>query len=171
MDWQSIKTVNLPSSVMSWVADTGSLTARCQNLFAEHYNLRLLDEHWGNPNQIEQYELNLGPTDKVKIREIFLCNDETPIVFGHSILPQAIFDDEDLNLEELGAGSLGHKLFAHPDCQRGPIFVKEINATDELFIAASKHTVITAASLWARYSVFTINHLQLIVYEVFFDHP
>jgi len=171
MAWKLVNNVSLPGSVQDWVADTGSLTQRCINAFGKNYHLKLLSEEWGYPNLLEQDLLELSPKDTVKIREIFLCNGNTPVVFGHSIFPESILKNDELNLNTLGTQSLGRQLFSHPNCHRSDIFVAQITRETELFQAATKNNAVDLKKLWARYSVFSINHSKLMVYEVFFLEP
>lgn len=167
MNWQSISEATLPATLSGWLADTGSLTDHCRQYFKDDYLFQLRNESWQLPNKLTCKLLKISTDEKIKVREITQGTDRHAFVYGRSVFTQAVLDDTELDLNHLGSTSLGTRIFQHPDLKRGTIFVKELAADDELYQQASNYFSNPIENLWARYSIFTLKHLDILVFEVF----
>ncbi|BFT32157.1 chorismate lyase [Alteromonas sp. D210916BOD_24] len=156
VDWQQPERIELGDDhLKNWLLDTGSLTERVQAL-CHQFSLELLGQQTLTPQPNELSVLNANGATTYQIREILLCDNDTPWVFARSVIPQAIIDAE---LSNLGCEPLGKRLFNDARFSRSPFEVGMVNAATLGFNRT--------APLWGRRSVFSIEQHHMIVAEVF----
>lgn len=167
-NWQAPAAFNLSTVESSWLLETDSLTARLKNK-STHFNLQLMSEQvlelpmpvqlkLQHDSHVQCIPVNRG---RAILREVMLHCDQLAMVYAQSWLPhctlQAIAP-----LAELGEQPLGEFIFRHPALQRGPIELARLNSK-QLRLGAS----CPQASMWARRSVFILDHHPLLVVEAF----
>jgi len=100
------------------------------------------------------------------VREVLLCDADTPLVFAHTVLRR-----DDLVgwpwLTGLGGKPLGEVLFRHPRVHRLPLSFRRIDARHPLYHSARRAAGGAAPWLWARRSLFSLDGRRLLVTEVF----
>ncbi len=149
-----------------WLVDEGSLTRRLQLRYADFavqptkvaYAKALLDE---------APLLCSAARKQALIREVMLTGGKCPVVFAHSVLPRASLRGAWLGLSHIGNKPLGGALFANPRVVRTPLSFKKLRRQHALYISATQHLQHKPAFLWARRSVFRLNHAAIMVTEVF----
>lgn len=152
-----------------WLTNRGSLTAR---LMAHSHAFRVLPlrQRLAKVNQDEAELLQLPSQQLALVREVLLLCDEQPAVFAHSIIGSDELRRTWRFVARLGNRPLGAVLFADPRIQRQPLHYKSLDARHPLYRGAAEHLPQVPPRLWARRSLFTLNHAPLLVTEVFLPH-
>lgn len=150
----------------SWLLETGSLTARLQQKYADFY-VRPVRVHDQKPVLEEAALLHVAAYAHVQVREVLLYGHDQPVVFAHSILPRKSLRGEWRRLGCLGNKPLGAVLFASPRVKRTPLSYKKLMANHALYQAAMPYIAAKPEYLWARRSIFSLNCASIMVIEVF----
>ena len=144
--WQSLEqTQNVPDTVMYWLDDNQSLTAKLKRKFDDFAVDVLLQ------TQLEPHENEttlLGFKGDSIIREVALLGDDQIMVFARSVIP-ITNDTKDLLM--IGSKPLGEVLFNDSAIIRGPLQITHTGST------------------WGRRSTFTIGTTKLLVSEFFLE--
>jgi chorismate--pyruvate lyase len=149
----------------TWLLERGSLTRRLQTASASFSVEPLLSS--GRVMRDEASLLQLHPKQKALVREVFLCCNEKPAVFAHSILPYRSLRGAWRALADIGSTPLGAALFSDPKVGRTPLEYKRLTVNHPLYKVARKHLGSTAEGLWARRSIFKLGDASILVTEVF----
>ncbi len=150
--------------VASWLAEPGSLTARCQAA-SERFRVAVLAYGLGDPLADEGLRLPRR-RGHAWVREVMLECDGTPVIFAHTVLPAAPRGKLSRWLARLGSRSLGSLLFSHPGFRRGTIEFLRLDKRHPLYQRAA--TVGEAGDcLWARRSLHRLGRQRVLVTEVF----
>lgn len=153
---------------ISWLTDTGSLTARLQGVGV--FSVRLLRRALASPTPDETAELHLGRGQLAWAREVALYCDGKPVVFAHTVLSRRPRGPMTRWLARLGNRSLGALLFAHPRFERGPLASRRLDSRHPLYrpsVEALQLTDNPPKTLWARRSSFSFHNQAVLVTEVF----
>jgi chorismate--pyruvate lyase len=154
----------------TWLIDHGSLTQRLQAK-SKHFNVRALRLNRTKPQIDEAKILKIPQQQSALLREVLLLDQEQPLVFAHSVLPDKSMRGAWLGLSRLGNKPLGAALFSDPQVTRTPLQYKKINRQHALYRQAIKHLETPPLTLWARRSVFQLNSAfnrhVIMVTEVF----
>lgn len=156
-----------PRALRPWLTETGSLTARLKTKFPA-LRVNVLKQGWQRPLRDETYPLRLSRTNTLTaVREVLLQQNDTPLVFAHSITPRnALYGGFHL-LSRIGSLPLGALLFANPTITRSPLAWCQIDHRHLLWQKAHAVTGPLPPRLWARRSVFFSGRDCLLVTEVF----
>ena len=149
-----------------WLTDRGSLTQRLQRASPAFRVIRL-KQSAGRPNLDECGVLGLFPGRLAMVREVLLLNQETPLVFAHSIIPFTGLAGPWAELAGLGNRPLGAALFTNPRIQRQALEYQHLDRRHTLYRAAAQHLSATPRTLWARRSLFALHNSPILVTEVF----
>lgn len=158
----------LPRALRSWLAETGSLTLRVQQVCspARPFSLRVLTRGFAAAHQDELPLLGLH--DRARVREILLQRGETPLVFAHSVISHRDLRGAWAILDGIGGRSLGSVLFSDHRVRRGALHFRRIDARHPLYRKALPWCGgVAPATLWARRAIFLRQGRPLIVTEVF----
>lgn len=154
----------------TWLIDPGSLTQRLKAK-SQHFNVRALRLNRGKPQIDEANILKIPQQQLALLREVLLLDQQQPLVFAHSVLPDRSMRGAWLGLSRLGNKPLGAALFSDPQVTRTPLQYKKINRQHALYRQAIKHLETPPLALWARRSVFQLNSAfnrhVIMVTEVF----
>ncbi len=157
---------SLPRLLRSWLSDRGSLTQRLKSRCAS-FRVVPLATGLTRPNPDEYALLGLAPGARAYVREVMLLCDGVPVVFAHSVLPHDSLRGGWNGITRLGSRSLGEALFSDHRIERQPLAYRNVRNNHPLFRAIAAQQTLAASSLWARRSVFRLNHHPLLVTEVF----
>ncbi len=149
-----------------WLIDGTSLTARLQQRYEDFY-VRALSQVHAKPIKDEAALLKLKSSMHVKVREVLLIGKGRPVVYAHSILPNASLRGEWVKLGRLGNKPLGASLFNDPRVKRTPLSYKKLSHNHDLYQKAVKHLEHPPLYLWARRSIFSLQCAKILVTEVF----
>ena len=153
-------------ALKSWLTDSGSLTYRLKRQYPDFFVFPL---RLKNAKALldETALLGLKASQYVCNREVLLMGGHQPLVFAHSILPKKSLRGAWIKLGKLDNKPLGAALFANPKVVRAPLRFKKLSPHQALYQKATKHLTNKPAYLWARRSVFSLNHANILVTEVF----
>ena len=140
----------------------GSLTAWLQARYSQ-FSVELLRCCRARPLPDEK---NLSPCF---VREVLLYGDGVPRIFAHSILPSRLQHSAWHGLFRLKNASLGTLLFQTPSVRRGPLFYQCVGRRTPLYnlLEQTPCGQDLPSHLWARRSWFYVDHLSILVTEVF----
>ncbi|NVK38303.1 MAG: chorismate lyase [Gammaproteobacteria bacterium] len=153
-----VKLKPMPHSVVSgpwrhWLLDAGSLTENLKAAAPNRFSLKLIRRHFDLPNLSESNAMGIKLRQQAYIREVALCVDDEPQIYARSIIPRQTLTGFERQLLTLNTKPLGEFLFSHKHMQRGPIEIKRGKLNGE--------------TVWARRSIFYVNHKPLLVCEYF----
>lgn len=149
-----------------WLIQTGSLTRALQERCAE-FNVRRIRQELDRPFTDEYAPLGLASGQPGIIREVLLNCARRPLVFAHTVLPDAGMRGAWHALANLGNRPLGAALFADPRIKRFPLSFRHLNRHHPLHRAAVRATGPLPAQLWGRRSMFALLGQPILVTEVF----
>lgn len=146
LTWENLtNTSNVPESVLGWLDDEQSLTAKLKQKF-DDFSVNVLSQMQTTPHNNENEMLDFE--GQSVIREVQLLGNHQVVVFARSVIP-VTGDTQDIL--KIGSKPLGEILFNDPDIKRGQL---QITHTD---------------STWGRRSTFTIGTTKLLVSEFFLE--
>lgn len=167
----------------SWLQTQGSLTVRIKTR-CSRFNLVVLFQGLIKPLPDERDRLGLKPGEQAWVREVLLCEGETPLVFAHSVLPLGHVRGAWNLFAGLGSRPLGEALFADRSISRHPLQYSNLNRHHPLLKRLQQHRIGQGASslnhhgrligtwaLPARRSLFERHGKTLMVTEVFLPNP
>lgn len=159
--------VHASQHMRSWLTDSMSLTmkliARC-----EHFRVRRLAQQRALVLADECRKLVLPRRTIVQEREVFLCCDERPVVYAHTVVPLTATTSDWPFFGTLGERSLGTTLFGDPRVWRGRLEYARLQARHPLTRrAAAALGVALPAPLFARRCLYRRGKSLLLVTEVF----
>jgi chorismate--pyruvate lyase len=103
-----------------WLATKGSLTARLVAA-SSAFRVRRLHQKVAVCSLEEAAAIGLPRREHVWEREVLLCCDGRPVVFGHTVVPMSASASDWPLFSALGERSLGTTLFYDPLVRRGPL--------------------------------------------------
>ena len=154
------------SGFMHWLRDHGSLTQRIAQR-CERFSVRNVRDGLARIALDESALLGIAPQQLAWSREVFLCADDSPVVFAHSACAASELRGAWLALRGLGSKPLGALLFSHPLVVRQPLHYKVLRSHHPLYRRATTLLVDAPDRLLARRSLFYLNNSPLLVTEVF----
>jgi chorismate--pyruvate lyase len=122
-----VDAVGADASMRDWLTMKGSLTAR---LIAgsEAFRVRRLHQKGALCSLEEAGPIGLPRRERVWEREVLLCCDGKPVVFGHTVVPMSATARDWPLFSTLGERSLGTTLFYDPKVVRGPLEFARLRA-------------------------------------------
>lgn len=163
--WQSPLGSSLDETLLSWLLDPSSLTARltksCRNFRVEVLGQII------QPCSADESTSDIEVGEQVLVREVLLYCDDIPQVFARSLLPLKSLTGEEQQLAHLGNQSLGQVLFSKKDLIRKCIEISAFSQSSAVSKLAAHLGLPMQAELWGRRSTFLLHEKPLMVAEVF----
>ncbi|KAF1051145.1 MAG: Chorismate pyruvate-lyase [Stenotrophomonas maltophilia] len=150
----------LPTELLDWLFDDGSLTRRLTALAEGAFSVQPLFEGWQPLREHECSALQVPADSEGWVREVYLHGHAQPWVFARSVAARPALEASGFDLALLGTRSLGELLFSDAAFERGPIQVCR-------YPAAHLPEAVRAEALWGRRSCFSRERLGVLVAEVF----
>jgi chorismate--pyruvate lyase len=126
--WQPHASALRPGAPMhDWLTTEGSLTARLK-AHSRQFRVRRLHQHGAPCLPDEAHSIGLARPVRVWERDVLLCCDGKPAVFGHTIVPMSCTASDWPLFYTLGERSLGTTLFHDPLVRRGQLEFARIRA-------------------------------------------
>lgn len=163
--WHHPSQFSLSHSLLDWLLDRNSLTARLKQ-HCDSFHISVLGQ------RIEQCDIKESNEDikageEVLVREVLLYCDGVPQVFARSLLPLTSLTGEQQQLAHLGNQSLGQVLFNHTSLIRKSISLAAFDGQSSVASLVQQLALPLTESMWGRRSVFVLNNKPLMVAEVF----
>lgn len=138
--------------ILSWLLDSGSLTARLKSLSGDDFAVSVSSESWEVLTDDEFLARfgDLPVEQKFWSRKVILSGRGEDWVFAHTLVPESALGGELGEVLQLGRRPLGEWLFEQRDLQRSPIEICRLNE-----------------EVWARRSWFFVDDKPLLVAEFF----
>ena len=149
------------------LTDGGSLIKRLQAEGIKQPTINLLNQRWCYPAQDERMHLAISSRRYILEREVLIESEGTPLVFARTVFPAQTLTGKEKMLGKLGTRSLGSVLFNKPNLQRSEFEFTCLQPYMKLYQRMSQYTKMDNLSLWARCSLFFIQHKSLLLTEVF----
>ena len=146
LNWQTLTPeMQIPTTVVNWLIDTKSLTAKLKDKYAD-FGVKVISQASQSPYTHEQ--ALLGEVKTAVVREVELIGNQQVVVFARSVIPQTA---DTQPLLEIGSKPLGEVLFNDPNIARGPLQITQANG------------------IWGRRSTFVIGDTPILVSEFFLE--
>jgi chorismate--pyruvate lyase len=165
--WKSSPTrAAVPASIIPWLRDPGSLTARIAGR-CRAFRVQVCGEYFALPCSDEAAVIQLADSRWAWTREVLLFADSRPVVFAHSVLAPRDLRGAWHMARGMGNRPLGAALFADHQIHRGLLTCIRLQPGHPLHERASLAVKQSLPSLWARRSCFHRHGRPLLVTEVF----
>lgn len=139
----------VPQIWQDWLSDAGSLTQLIANKTQSTVSVEVLNDH--NQNLLKDEALLFDkPLNRCRIREVYLCVNEVPVVFARSILPTSSSTGINRDVLQLGSKPLGEVLFKKG---KAPILLRQITEVHGLG--------------WGRRSLYQLRGHPILITEFF----
>jgi chorismate--pyruvate lyase len=165
--------VGAEPAMRDWLATKGSLTARLVAA-SPTFRVRRLHQKVAPCSLEEAAPIGLPRRERVWEREVLLCCDGVPVVFGHTVVPMSATASDWPLFSALGERSLGSTLFYDPLVTRGPLEFARLRGSHPLLarVRAALGNCVGADDLngqifHARRCVYRRHQGLLMVTEVF----
>jgi chorismate--pyruvate lyase len=122
------------------MADGGSLTAALRASVRGHFNVQVLHHAFSPVPASLACTLGIAVGDPILQREVVLCDDQVPLVFACSLLPEIALTGRFEALRALGTQPLGHWIFQEPALVRQSVRHASLPGVLPLFCRLSKLT-------------------------------
>lgn len=146
--WHLIHDVSLTATQQSWLGECQSMTAR----FERHCGKVTIvppREGFIGVDSLGEELTQLPDCERFWLREVLLCGDNVPWLFGRTLIPETSLTGEEVSLLTLGTVPLGRYLFKAAELTRDFIQVGE------------------QGELWARRSRLRLSGKPLLLTELF----
>lgn len=157
-----------PRHYWSWMADRGSMTARLKASCSQ-FSVTLLRTAQARGSADACRVLGLPPRTRLLERDVLLCCDGVPVVFGHTVTAAATVRRQWPFFRRLGQVPLGSRLFTDPQVVRGSITHAGLRQESALYQRVSAHMQdqFCPQQLLARRALFTRRGSHMLVTDVF----
>lgn len=154
--WQDLEKIHfMPETLKSWLTDPGSMTARLKQ-HCRDFNIEVLQQEWQVSFIKEAEILSIQPQELCLIREVIIYCDGIATIFGRTVMPKALFQDQYKDLQNLDATPIGEILFSDPSTRRSAFEYAKIEIAGNI--------------LYARRSVFYLSNQPLLLTEIFLEN-
>ncbi len=149
-----------------WIEDGRSLTVKIKHCCTGEFRVNVLCHGFVDSPDYASTELNTEAGEPVLHREVLLCDNDTPLVFACSLLPEAALTGRFEELRDLGAKPLGHWIFQEPVLRRDCISVTSLRADNGIF-GRYRANIPGSHSINGRKTLFSGAGKPLLVSEFF----
>lgn len=160
--------VRASDDMRDWLTTKGSLTARLVSS-SDSFRVKRLHQHAALCSLEEAGPIGLPRRERVWEREVLLCCDGAPAVFGHTVVPMSASATDWPLFSALGERSLGTTLFHDPRVQRGPLEFARLRSSHPLVrrMQSALGMPVAGNEFYARRCVYRRHQGLLMVTEVF----
>jgi len=153
---------SIPPSLLPWLFDTSSLTARLIELCDDGFSVRVLSQNWQKLDTDEASAMALKNVNSALVRQVLLCCGGQPLVYARTVIPVTTIQGAQRRYANMGNRPLGAMLFADRTMRREAVEVGVLPAAH----AANQYTDFDEP-IWGRRSVFRVANRPLLVSEYF----
>jgi chorismate--pyruvate lyase len=168
LKWQKNPNISeLPPHLSPWLFYPGSFMQRMREQSVHEPRVVVLRQQWRFPLPDEKSRLNIASRSYALIREVLILSAEKKWMYARTVFPQATLTGKQRCLARLKNRSLGSVLFSDPDTQRSEFEIAKIHPHTAWHDYVAEQAKIKSEELWARCSIFTIQHKALLLTEIF----
>jgi chorismate lyase len=160
----------LPEQLRSWLLNETSITQRLRALCVKQFQVKVLTQRWQYPLLDEAPLLDIPLRQYARVREVYLCCEDQPWIFGRTVIPASTLRGKYRYLMGLGNRPLGSVLFSHHSVRRCDLQLAYLRPKAPLYHLATSILDKTPPLLSARRSMFYLDDKPLLVTEVFLPH-
>ena len=161
----------LPDIVHQWLGGAGSMTHAMRNLTENQLELKVLSSEPQLVCSDEASLLGASPAEPLLTREVLMQQDGEPLLYGRSVFPASLPEQDLARIQSLGSEPLGELLFSLNEQPRMSMQYAMLDQQTYLYQALAKHLP-QSEPLYARRSLFKYQQDQVLVQEVFLTaHP
>lgn len=153
---------NIPPSLLPWLFDASSLTARMIDLCGKDFSVRVISQQWQKLNAEEASAMSLDHVRSALVRQVLLCCGDNPLVYARTVIPATTITGAQRRYANMGNRPLGAMLFADRTMRREEVQVATLPALHE----ANQFSK-SGEAVWGRRSVFRVAGKPLLVSEFF----
>lgn len=146
--WHPIHEVDLTAQQHSWLGECQSMTARFER-YCDKVTIVPRREGFITVQSLGEEAMQLPNCERFWLREVLLCGDNVPWLFGRTLIPETSLTGEEVSLLTLGTVPLGRYLFNAAELTRDFIQVG------------------SQGDLWARRSRLRLSGKPLLLTELF----
>lgn len=162
-----INALDAPFALRHWLTGGGSLTAKLK-AHSQAFRVQCLHQRPQRCLTDEMTAIGLHRPGRVWEREVLLRCDNTPVVFGHTVVPMSATAADWPLFSALGERSLGSTLFGDPLVRRGALQYARLRQGHPLMRRASAALGLDRPQiLYARRCLYRRRQGTLLVTEVF----
>lgn len=167
--WQSdaIFELHLVSAALRyWLELPSSMTEQmhqiCSNVVVE-----VVHNEFCTPHPDESAKLKLAPNTRVWCREVVMKCDQEAWLYARTMIPEYNLKGKVLGLTKIGGTPIGNVLFSDPATRRSSFEFTLVSPKSFYATQASHQVGPIQEPLWARRSIFTYDHQDILLTEVF----
>jgi len=153
---------SIQPSLMSWLFDASSLTARLIDLCGGNFSVRVISQQWQVLNAEEASAMSLDGVRSALVRQVLLCCGDKPLVYARTVIPVTTIKGAQRRYANMGSRPLGAMLFADRTMRREDVQVALLPASHE-----ANQFIKVDEPVWGRRSVFRVADKPLLVSEYF----
>ena len=153
---------SIQPSLLPWLFDASSLTARLIDLCGDDFSVRVISQRWQLLDAEEASAMSLNDVRSALVRQVLLCCGDRPLVYARTVIPVTTIKGAQRRYANMGNRPLGAMLFADRTMRREEVQVAVLPVSHEAnqFIKADE-------PVWGRRSVFRVADKPLLVSEYF----
>ena len=153
---------SIPPSLLPWLFDASSLTARMIDLCGKDFSVRVISQQWQKLTAEEALAMSIKHVRSALVRQVLLCCGDKPLVYARTVIPVTTIQGAQRRYANMGSRPLGAMLFADRTMRREDVQVAILPAWHEAnqFSKTKEH-------VWGRRSVFRVAGKPLLVSEYF----
>lgn len=155
---QQLEISNIAEGFINFIQLQTSLTHAIKKLAKDKFELRLLHQSWMQ-NDSSRKEV-------VFVREIFLIGDDTPWIYGRSVIPKTTYFAQP-TIQSLQLKPLGDVLFNAEKISRDPFLYTKLTKEYIEYQQVAHHLSFSSSFLYARQSTFWLDKNPLFLMETF----
>ena len=153
---------SIQPSLLPWLFDASSLTARLIDLCGDDFSVRVISQRWQMLDAEEAAAMSLNGVRSALVRQVLLCCGDRPLVYARTVIPVTTIKGAQRRYANMGNRPLGAMLFSDRTMRREEVQVAVLPVSHEAnqFIKAGE-------PVWGRRSVFRVADKPLLVSEYF----
>jgi chorismate--pyruvate lyase len=165
---RNVAAVGADGLMRDWLTTPGSLTARLM-AHSSAFRVQRLHQKPASCLLDETAPIGLARRERVREREVLLCCDDVPVVFGHTVVPMSATARDWPLFSALGERSLGSTLFYDPKVRRGLLEFARLRPSHPLLarVRGALDADLNGNNFYARRCVYRRHQGLLMVTEVF----
>lgn len=165
--WQAIHhhSMAVPPHLQTCLANTGSMTAYVRQL-GQSFSVTLHYQGFTHTHADIHHYMDTPAASPLFVRQVVLQCDAQPMVFGQCIITQAMYQQHQCWLGDVGNQSIGDLLFKRSQLQRSPIDITPLPIDSDYHQQLHQIASIDNIPLWARRSHLYDDRLRVGVIEV-----